>query len=53
MTRAIATLAVLATVLAACATAGSRDLSRASAPVATDGPHFGSAVTGGSVRGPG
>ena len=50
MTRAIATLAVLATVLAACATAGSRDHARSAK---TDGPHFGAAVTGGSVRGPG
>lgn len=49
MTRAIATLAIVATVLAACATA-SRDHSRATA---TEGPHFGAAVTGGSVRGPG
>lgn len=49
MTRAITTLAIVAGLLAACATAPQRDYSRA----ATDGPHFGAAVTGGSVRGPG
>ena len=51
MTAAIATLAVLATIVSACATVAEREPSRIG--VGTTGPHFGPAVTGGGVRGPG